>query len=198
MFLTQVIIAGSLCVEPLGAQPAEDSVASCAVHLVAARYLLHGDLTAWACSSFLGVLPHPVDNSTSCFLAAAEHPACHSVVSLLVTRSARAHAAFWAKEHLRVLLACNAVHHWTVRGGAEVSLVAIGHDVSREGGTGEIREFGVTKTRQVVEVSPRQREVAPFVAADDRQVVVLDCNGHLQIHSESQSSLNSLCSVVCV
>ena len=55
-----------------------------------------------------------------------------------------------------MLLACNAVHHWTVRGGAEVSLVAIGHDVSREGGTGKIGEFEVTETRQVVEVSPSQ------------------------------------------
>ena len=73
-----------------------------------------------------------------------------------------------------------------------MSLVAIGHDVSREGGTGEIGEFEVTETRQVVEVSPSQREVTPFVAADDRQVVVHDCNGHLQIHTESQSSLNSV------
>lgn len=187
MFFGQVIIAGLLCHKLFGAHPAEDGAASRAVHLVAATHFLHGTPAAWTRPAILAVFQHPSINSTSGFLAAAEHAARHSVVALFVARSTCVNVAFRATKHLWVILACNAVHHWTVRGGAEVSLVAIGQDVSREGRAGQIGEFEVTETRQVVEVSPSQRELTTFITADDRKAVVLYSNSHLKSHTNTSA-----------
>ena len=187
MITDQMLIAVVSRRKCLQTHPAEDDAANLAVHLLTASCFLQ-DITAPRTRlSVAGVFPHPVTNPSTCFQAAAEHFACHSLVLFLVTRRARARLAFRAKEHIGLFFACNEVHHWAVRSGAETSLVATGQDVGRERGGDEISDFEVTLTRQVDEVSTSQGAATRFLTADDRQAVVLDGAGHLQNEPETST-----------
>ena len=147
----------------LQTHPAEDGAAKLAVHLLAASCFLQEIITPRTRLSVAGVFPHPVTYPSTCFKATAERFACHSLVVFLVTRRARARLAFRAKEHIGLFFACNEVQHWAVRSGAETSLVAIGQDVGSERGGDEIRDFEVTLTIQVAEVSTSQGAATRFL-----------------------------------
>ena len=182
-----MLVAEALCAELLPTQPAEDRSTRAAVHPVAARNLLNGTSAAWARLPVLPVLVHPRVHSGAFILGAVQHGARKSVVCLGLTRCAHANVAFRALEDLSLILAlCNAVYHWTVGGGAEASFVAIGQHVGGEGGRGKVCKFELAETRLSVEVSPGQGKTTAFLTAEDRQVTVLDGNGHLKRNKQGQ------------